>query len=73
MTRVLSEVIVKLMRDFEPDDDPMDPSHPDFDLSEAAPYITEARRKPWFLRRWFLILVSSLAIASLVLPYISPV
>jgi hypothetical protein len=51
-------------------DDPTDPAHPDFDLSEAAPYSTYEPRKPWFLRRWVLIVVSSLVVLALVLPYL---
>jgi hypothetical protein len=51
-------------------DDPTDPTHPDFDLSEAAPYSSQEHRKPWFLRRWALIVVSALVVVSLVLPYV---
>jgi hypothetical protein len=51
-------------------DDPRDPAHPDFDLSEAAPYSSHEPRKPWFLRRWALIVVSALVVVSLVLPYV---
>jgi hypothetical protein len=54
----------------EHDDDPNDPSHPDFDLSESAPYdFDEPYQKPWFLRRWVLLLVSLIVVVSLLLPY----
>ncbi|HWO73831.1 MAG TPA: hypothetical protein VNN21_09775 [Dehalococcoidia bacterium] len=53
------------------DDDPTDPSHPDFDLSEASPYSAyEPRPKPWYLRRVTLLLVSLLVVFSLLLPYV---
>ena len=52
------------------EDDPTNPAHPDFDLSEGAPYGSEPPRKPWFLRRWALLLVSSVLVVSLVLPYL---
>jgi hypothetical protein len=52
------------------DDDPNDPSHPDFDLSDSAPYeFDEPYRKPWFLQRWVLLLVSLIVVFSLLLPY----
>jgi hypothetical protein len=51
-------------------DDPNDPRHPDFDLSESAPYdFDEPYEKPWFLRRGVLLLVSALLIISLLLPF----
>ncbi|HXH22502.1 MAG TPA: hypothetical protein VNN10_10755 [Dehalococcoidia bacterium] len=56
----------------EDDDDPNDPWHRDFDLSEAGgpAYHYEVSPKPWYLRRWFLLLVAVLVVASLVLPLI---
>ena len=52
-------------------DGPTNPDDPDFDLSELAPtFIDEARAgKPWFLRRWLLLIVAVLTISSLLLPY----
>lgn len=49
-------------------DDPNDPSHRDFDLSEAGgpAYHYEIRAKPWYLRRWFLLAVAALLIIALV-------
>ena len=53
------------------DDDPNDPSHPDFDLSESAPYdFDEPYEKPWFLRRWLLLSVSLIVVFSLLVPYL---
>jgi hypothetical protein len=51
------------------DDDPNDPRHRDFDLSEAAGWDFDSSRvaKPWFLRRWVLLLVAALIIAALVI------
>ncbi|HEU0072799.1 MAG TPA: hypothetical protein VFS30_02215 [Dehalococcoidia bacterium] len=52
------------------DDDPNDPSHRDYDLSNSAPYdFDEPYEKPWFLRRWLLLLVSLIVLAGLLLPY----
>jgi len=51
-------------------DDPTDPGHPDFDLSEAAPYSTPSQPKPWFMRRWAVMLISLLLVLSLLLPYL---
>jgi hypothetical protein len=52
------------------DDDPNNPDHPDFDLSESAPYdFDPPYEKPWFLRRWVLLLVSLIILVSLLLPY----
>jgi hypothetical protein len=51
-------------------DDPTNPAHPDFDLSEAAPHTFYEPRKPWFLRRWVLLLVSAMVVLSLILPYL---
>ncbi len=52
----------------EHDDDPNDPSHRDFDLSEAGGplYHYEVPTKPWYLRRWFLLAVAGLLIIALV-------
>jgi len=51
------------------EDDPNDPDHPDFDLSESAPYDFDGPyEKPWFLRRGVLLLVSAVLIFSLLLP-----
>jgi hypothetical protein len=56
-------------RDYE-EDDPNDPSHPDYDLSDSAPYdFDEPYEKPWFLRRWLLLVVSLLVLIALLLPY----
>jgi hypothetical protein len=58
-------------RDLYPEDDPTDPSHPDFDLSEAAPYSPyEGAPRPWFTRRWFLMIVALLVVVGLFLPYL---
>jgi hypothetical protein len=55
----------------EPNDDPNDPSHPDHDLSEAAPYIEyPAPPKPWYMRRWLLMIVAVITITGLLLPYL---
>jgi hypothetical protein len=61
-------------RDQRPDeqvDDLSDPRHPDYDLSEWAPYEVpepepEARR--WFLRRWVMLIIAIVVVASLMLP-----
>ncbi|HEY7271011.1 MAG TPA: hypothetical protein VH951_14395 [Dehalococcoidia bacterium] len=58
-----------MLDDSEVEDDPNDPRHPDFDLSEAAgwrAYVAPA--KPWFLRRWALLVVAVLIIIALVVP-----
>ncbi len=53
------------------DDDPNDPRHPDFDLSEAAPgYLEEPPNRPWFARRWLLLLLAIVIIGGLLLPYL---
>ena len=58
--------------DPEPDD-LSDPRHPDFDLSEWAPYgIGDEQAKPWFIRRGVYILVAFLVISSLVLSFLLP-
>lgn len=55
------------------DDDPNDPSHRDYDLSNSAPYDYErpADDKPWFLRRWAMMIVGLLLVFSLLLPYLN--
>jgi hypothetical protein len=57
--------------DFD-DDDPNNPTHRDHDLSDSAPYDFDlpADTKPWFLRRWLLLIVSVLLVLSLFIPYI---
>jgi len=60
-----------LTRSGDEDDDPNDPSHPDYDLSNSAPYdFDEPYEKPWFLRRWVLLLVSVIVLVGLLLPYL---
>lgn len=59
------------LTDEEEDDDPRDPSHPDWDLSEAAPHYWEEPAKPWFTRRWVLMIVAFIVIFSLLIPYVS--
>ncbi len=51
------------------EDDPNDPSHPDFDLSDAGGdwYHYEVASKPWFTRRWVLLLIGALVIVSLII------
>ncbi len=51
------------------DDDPNDPLHRDFDLSESAGWgYHRPTTKPWFLRRWALLVVAGLVILGLVIP-----
>jgi hypothetical protein len=53
-------------------DDPNDPAHPDWDLSESAPYfVDEPLAKPWFTRRWVLLIVGAVVISSLLLPVLT--
>jgi hypothetical protein len=53
------------------EDDPTDPSHPDYDLSVASPYRhVEPQPRFWFTSRWVLILVALFAVTGLVLPYL---
>ena len=60
-----------MTRSGDEDDDPNDPSHPDYDLSNSAPYdFDEPYEKPWFLRRWVLLLVSVIVLVGLLLPYL---
>jgi hypothetical protein len=53
----------------EDDDDPNDPRHRDHDLSESATYDFDrwVDDKPWYLRRWTLLLVSLALIFSIVI------
>ena len=54
--------------DDEEDDDPNDPSHRDYDLSEAVIHVhDEYDGKPWFLRRGVLLVVAGLLLFGLVL------
>lgn len=49
--------------------DPNDPSHPDYDLSEAAGYTDwEPTPKPALLRRGMVLLITILVIAGLLIP-----
>ena len=52
------------------EDDPNNPNHPDHDLSDSAVYDWErpADVKPWYLQRWFMMIVGILLIFSLLLP-----
>jgi len=53
------------------DDDPTDPRHPDYDLSESVPYAPyEPPSKPWFMRRLALIVTAIIVIAGLFIPYL---
>lgn len=52
--------------------DPNDPSHPDYDLSDAAGYAGwEAAPKPLFTRRGVILLISVLVIIGLLLPVLA--
>ena len=55
-------------------DDPNNPEHRDHDLSTSADYDFDswADDKPWFLRRWAIMLVSGILILSLLLGLILP-
>lgn len=49
--------------------DPNDPTHPDYDLSEAAGYAEWGPApKPWLLRRGTVLLLTLLVLAGLVIP-----
>jgi hypothetical protein len=53
------------------EDDPNDPRHPDFDLSESAPWqYLEEPAKPWFMRRWVFLILAVVIIFSLILPFL---
>jgi hypothetical protein len=56
------------------EDDPNDPQHRDHDLSTSADYDFDswADDKPWFMRRWAVMVVSGMLILSLVLGLILP-
>jgi hypothetical protein len=57
--------------DYDEDDDPNNPSHRDYDLSEAGiGSHEEYDSKPFFLRRGVLIVVSVLVLLGLLLPFI---
>jgi hypothetical protein len=58
--------------DLEVDDDLSDPRNPDHDLSEWAPASLPYEEKPWFIRRWVLIVVAVLVIIGLMLPVLAP-
>jgi hypothetical protein len=50
--------------------DPTDPSHPDFDLSEASPYTDYERRRGLLPPpRWFIVLVSIIVLLALFSPF----
>ena len=50
-------------------DDPTDPSHPDYDLSEAVPYSWhDDDPKPWLTRRGVMLVVAVLLIVGMLLP-----
>ena len=49
--------------------EPTDPSHPDYDLSEAAPYAGLERRSRLLpLARWLIWVISLLLLLALVVP-----
>ena len=51
--------------------DPNDPTHPDYDLSEAAGYGGwEPAPKPIFLRRGVILIVTLLVIIGLMVPFV---
>jgi hypothetical protein len=55
----------------EDEDDPNDPRHRDFDLSEAGIGVhRDYDKKPFFLRRGVLLVVAVLVIVGLLLPFI---
>ena len=52
--------------------DPNDPSHPDYDLSQAAGYASWGPApKPWYVRRGVLLLVAVLVILGLLIPVLA--
>ena len=58
----------------EEEDDPTDPSHPDYDLSTASPYRhVDPQPRFWFTRRWVLIVVAFVAITGMLLPYLQDI
>ena len=56
---------------WEPDDNFSDPNDPDFDLSEAGIGYYLPDHKPWFLRRWFGLLVCLILVLVILLPLAS--
>jgi hypothetical protein len=48
--------------------DPNDPSHPDFDLSEAGYTGLEPEKSPWLLPRALILVVTVLILAGLLAP-----
>ncbi|MEX1255859.1 MAG: hypothetical protein WEE64_16130 [Dehalococcoidia bacterium] len=51
--------------------DPNDPTHPDYDLSEAAGYGDwEPAPKPLFLRRGVVLIITVLTIVGLMIPVV---
>ena len=60
--------------ELDQEDDPNDPRHPDHDLSDRAPYEPfrddEDPARPWFTRRWVLLIVAAVVITSLMLPFV---
>ena len=62
------------LQDEYEDDDPNNPEHRDHDLSTSADYDFDSWTddKPWFLRRWAIMLVSGILILSLLLGLILP-
>jgi hypothetical protein len=61
--------------DLDEDDDPTDPSHRDHDLSDASPAMSWAPEpdKPWFIRRWMLLVIGLLVCFGLLLPYLQTI
>jgi hypothetical protein len=53
---------------WEQDEDFSDPNNPDFDLSEAGINYYVPDRKPWFLRRFFFLIVLLTLILVALLP-----
>ena len=51
--------------------DPNDPTHPDHDLSDSASYMWEPPRKPLYLRRGVILVVTVLVILGLLLPVVA--
>jgi hypothetical protein len=72
VTREREEDVLSEDEEDEQDhDDPTDPSHPDWDLSVSAPYDFDVHPdKPWYMRRWLLLVIAFLVITSLLLPFI---
>jgi hypothetical protein len=50
--------------------DPTDPSHPDFDLSEASPYTDYQQRRGLLPPpQWLIVLVSIIVLLALIAPF----